>query len=163
MCFKNIVKNATYIIKNNPKNFYKIKNYLETMNDIDINIFKKFFNKKSNNAYERLQIGESYRNKEYDYSLELYLIKWNKYSTSKIHNHSKYGCCMKIIEGGLLEDIYDKDLKILDNKIYTKNKVGYINDDIGYHKIFNYYSGNTYSLHLYCDSLYTTEIKYFEV
>lgn len=164
MSLKNIIYICNSIIRNEPSKFYRVKPYLKTLS-IDINKYKSLFKtENSYRNYSRLQIDGTYKNEEYNYSLELYLLKWNLHSISKIHNHTKYGCCMKIVEGKLLEDVYDKNIKLKNHNIYKENDSSFINDYKGYHKISNSNFSDSYSLHLYCDVLdKPTEIKYFGV
>jgi len=165
MSFNNIIARTNNIIKNNPYNFYKVKPYLNTLNDLNIEKYKSIFKKPLRyKNYSKIQIGETYINNKNNYSLELFLLKWNFHSMTKIHNHSYYGCCMKIIEGNLLEELYDKNLYIKKQNIYRKNNTSFINNEKGYHKIFNYHYTDSYSLHVYCERLNKhTEIKYFGV
>ena len=162
MSLKNIVYICNSIIRNEPHKFYKVKPYLKTLS-MDIEKYKPLFKKENSyKDYSRLQIGGKYENDKFNYSLELYLLKWSFHSMSKIHNHTKYGCCMKVVEGKLLEDVYDKNIKLTNHNLYKKNDTSFINDDKGYHQMFNYHYSDSYSLHLYCDILdKPTEIKYF--
>lgn len=84
-----------------------------------------------------------------DNKFEIILISWDKNSKTKIHNHPSNGCIMKILEGELLEEIYDTKTKekIGVNK-YVEGNTSYIHDDLYYHKIING-NENTYSLHIY--------------
>lgn len=88
---------------------------------------------------------------------EIYIIIWKKNSFSPIHNHPKGGCLMKILEGSLKEDIYDKNIKIKNQNYLVKNNVKYIDDKIGYHKILNNYNSYTYSIHIYSPINFITQ------
>ena len=80
---------------------------------------------------------------------DIYIISWSKNSVSPIHNHPKGGCLMKVLEGSLNENIYSIDkLKIEKKNYLSKNDVKYIDDKIGFHKIFNT-DIRTYSIHIY--------------
>ena len=68
---------------------------------------------------------------------------------------------MKILEGSLKEDIYDKNIKIKNQNYLVKNNVKYIDDKIGYHKILNNYNSYTYSIHIYSPINFLT--KKFDV
>ncbi len=99
----------------------------------------------------------------------LYLIKWPSNSQSLIHNHQNMGCIMKIMEGQLEESVYTKELELktineLDSLKDVRNheKIGYIDDTIGYHSIKNKSEFDAYTLHLYAGN-FKKEIKTFEL
>ena len=91
--------------------------------------------------------------------VDIFFIVWKPNAVSKIHNHSKNGCWMFILYGHIREQIYNKNLSMIDIKYHSTFDMSYINDDIGYHKIKN---GNkyTYSLHIYHPKNHITE--YFD-
>ena len=84
-----------------------------------------------------------YRNSIY----EIILIAWLPGQQTKLHDHPKNGCIMKIIEGELTEDLYTFD-KIV-NTTYKKNDISYIDHTIGKHIITNNTNNKTVSLHIY--------------
>ena len=87
-----------------------------------------------------------YRNKDY----ELFLICWKPGQISKIHNHSDNGCVFKVLEGTMTEFKYDiKNIKLLEEKKYDFNNVGYIDNEMAFHKFGNLDSNQSISLHLY--------------
>ena len=167
---KNILINCSNIIRDNPyNNFRNTYNYIKNeKNILNINKYKTIFENKeiieiNKLNYSKIKLCDSYINKKFNYKLELYLIKWNPKSNSNIHSHLYHGCVMKILEGCLIESIYNKDIILKQNNNYKCHDTGFINNDIGYHKIFNNTNNYSYSLHLYCDILNKhTEIKYFE-
>jgi cysteine dioxygenase len=67
---------------------------------------------------------------------------------TKIHNHSENGCLLKILEGNMVEEIYDKNFVLQENNNLIKDNVRYIYDSIGIHKMKNK-EENTISLHIY--------------
>ena len=79
---------------------------------------------------------------------EIILIEWDKNSESSIHDHGENGCIFRILKGFLLEEIY-KEKNLITTSILSENDTSYINNSIGYHKIYNKYHDKTYSLHLY--------------
>lgn len=90
--------------------------------------------------------------------LEIYLLTWAPYSESKIHDHSKNGCYMKILEGELQEYQYDcTNIKLMATKSYKKNNITYINNSMYYHKIINNTDKPTYSLHIYSPPEHNTK------
>ena len=88
---------------------------------------------------------------------EIILICWSPKSESPIHDHSKNGCLMKILEGCLEEELYDTNIIKTNHFIRTKNDVNYIDNSIGYHKIYNNYFP-TYSLHIYSPINHSAQI-----
>lgn len=88
--------------------------------------------------------------------VDIYFIIWKPQAVSKIHNHSKSGCWMFILYGNIREQIYKKNLSMIDIKYHSTMDKSYINDDIGYHKIKNG-NGYTYSLHIYHPKNHITE------
>lgn len=111
-----------------------------------------YLNKYSNNweKYIRFDKDKEYtRNLIYKNSeLEIYLICWNKNTSSVIHDHPKNGCIMKILQGELTELLYDKNLNLIKKSDLKEGSIKYIDDNIGLHRIIN---GNnkSISLHIY--------------
>jgi len=81
----------------------------------------------------------------------MYIITWNQYQESKIHDHSKNGCIYKILEGHLVEEEYDYNFKLNGIKsLYSDSyNIGYIHNDINLHKMINYNDKVAVSLHIY--------------
>ena len=90
--------------------------------------------------------------------IDLYLLVWKPNAITKIHNHSENGCHMIILKGDLKEEIYSKNLSLINYNYYSTFNKSYINDKIGYHRIINY-NQNSYSLHIYHPKNHIT--KYF--
>ena len=84
-----------------------------------------------------------------DDMIDMFVISWSAHSHTKIHNHAKNGCIMKILKGQLTESIYDKNLANISMKTLCENSVGYMSDDVGYHKISNMSDHIAVSLHIY--------------
>ena len=83
---------------------------------------------------------------------DIILIKWNKNSESKIHDHSEKGCFMKILSGKLCEETYDTNIKLLEKNILNINNIGYKISNRLLHKIIAL--DDTYSLHVYVSGKY---------
>lgn len=126
----------------------KIKNLLkEYINDdwkkyITSNIDQSVFNK--------ILI---YKNHLY----EIFLILWPSGEYTKIHNHSKSGCFLKLLKGNIKEQVYDNQLKFLYNIILNENDIGFLKDDIGYHCITNIGNEVAISLHIYSPPNFVTQ------
>jgi cysteine dioxygenase len=144
----NIIQHLNKHFSNN------IKNMITILKNINFNfLIKKEFQEDDSKSYLRNII---FQNDNY----ELILIKWKPNSESLIHDHSKNGCILKVIEGTLKETLYDKNIKEIKQTIYNKEEVNYINNQIGYHKITNLNNTDTYSLHLYSPPNH--KIKYYK-
>jgi predicted metal-dependent enzyme (double-stranded beta helix superfamily) len=86
-----------------------------------------------------------------DQLFDVKIITWNKKQKSCIHNHSRHGCILKVLQGTLMEYQFKCDDCATPNKTTSlqANDVGYIHDDIGYHCISNESNGVAVSLHIY--------------
>ena len=80
--------------------------------------------------------------------VDIYFIVWQPNTVSKIHNHSKNGCYMFILKGMIREEIYNKNLSLININYYSTFDKSYIDDNIGYHRIKNS-NQYSYSLHIY--------------
>lgn len=97
--------------------------------------------------------------------LESYLIFWDPYSKSPIHNHATNGCYLKVLNGNLLEKKYSYQFKnevciLKENNIdiLNNNEISFIDNTIGYHKIYNPNSFTVSSLHVYSPPNYITSV-----
>ena len=81
---------------------------------------------------------------------ELILISWAPGAKSHIHNHPENGCIYKVLQGILIEETYEPNTIELTNLItLLPNDIGYIDNTICYHKIYNPEHVQAYSLHIY--------------
>tara|TARA_B110000046_G_C12849950_1_gene337298 strand:- start:49 stop:363 length:315 start_codon:yes stop_codon:yes gene_type:complete len=80
---------------------------------------------------------------------KLYLIQWNPNQYTDIHKHDGNDCHFYILKGPLNETVYNKDFQIIHKTTYQKKDMGFINDNIGYHKMRNTSNEYKWSLHLY--------------
>lgn len=87
---------------------------------------------------------------------DMYLISWNKNTVSNIHDHSNNGCILKVLQGKIIEDIYDENLNFIKSNKFNKNDISYIDNNIGYHAITNINNDMTYTLHIYSPPKYKT-------
>ena len=129
-------------IKNN-NNLFKSQQILKSYNSTD---WKKFVNFDNDNYKKNLV----YR----DDKFEVFVVCWLPKQETKIHNHSKNGCILKILEGNMQEIMYDNKIydennfKILSKNTIIKDDVRYIDDNLGFHKMINN-NYKTVSLHIY--------------
>ncbi len=89
-------------------------------------------------------------------NFSLVLIKWNKDSSSKIHDHPDKGCIMRILRGSLKEETYSLKLNKISINIINKDKIGYKQGKKILHKIIAL--EDTISLHVYIPGCYKATI-----
>ena len=94
-----------------------------------------------------------------DNDFEIFVVGWRPKQSTKIHNHSENGCLFKILEGSIVEQLYDKDMKLLGHKLLKKDMNSYIHNSRCYHSMNNISLTNSVSLHIYSPPNY--EIKKF--
>ena len=124
---------------------YDIENYKDT----DWKKHKSFFIN-SSNSYDKSK--KYYKNIIYQNdSFELILIKWEKGAQTSIHGHPDNGCILKLLEGKLKEEKYNKFNKYKSSELGI-NSVGYMHNNLGTHKIIAL--EESYSLHLYSPPKY---------
>ena len=80
-----------------------IKNILKILQDYKGDDWKLYQNNNIKTDYIRNKV---YSNKYF----EIILISWGPNSKSKIHDHSKNGCAFKVLQGELVEYLYNKKL-----------------------------------------------------
>jgi cysteine dioxygenase len=153
-------KNITYIyihmnsinllaksIKLNLNN--NVKNILNILENYNGNDWKKFIKYSNLSNYKRNTIYQ-------DTEFEIVIITWNKNSKSEIHDHSKNGCALKLLQGNLIEEIYDLKLNKIKSESLLTNNISFINNNIGYHKIINQ-NELSVSMHIYSPPNYISE------
>ena len=95
---------------------------------------------------------------------DIYIITWNQYQQSKIHDHPENGCIYKILEGHLVEENYDKKIQLTGFKSLFLDCIGYIDDRYYLHKMINYTNKVAVSLHIYSppnhNTTYFNEVDY---
>ncbi len=89
----------------------------------------------------------------------MYLIVWNPYCETSIHNHPEGGCLMKVLEGSILQHKFRNSELLTESEELKSGDVTYINDNIGLHRIINNNMNYAYSLHLYSPALLESEIN----
>ena len=81
---------------------------------------------------------------------EIYIIFCHANKKSKIHDHSKNGCWLKVLNGDIVEYIYDKKLNLIKTNNLKKNDIGFMKDNtVGYHSICNISKNTAITLHIY--------------
>ena len=93
-------------------------------------------------------------NKNTDNDLIVKVIKWSPDYQGVFHHHTGLNCYYKILDGKIKETIKHKNSGLITNNIHKLHGIGYINDNIGLHKIKNLSDDYTYSLHVYFKTHY---------
>jgi cysteine dioxygenase len=124
---------------NEEKNFKKVGDILKEYNDEDWKIYVKT----DNNRYCRNKI---YENENF----EIFIISWNKNQNAPIHDHSCNGCWLKVLQGELIENIYDSEsLSLYKSSSIKKNDISFMKNNIGYHSITNNSDETAVTIHIY--------------
>jgi cysteine dioxygenase len=79
----------------------------------------------------------------------LLLLCWNPEQESPIHDHPCDGCWLQVLEGGVREVRYDRQLNRVSQNEYRRGGLSYITDNVGYHKVGNPTQTAAVTLHLY--------------
>ena len=140
--------NYYYNYNNNYNNFIDLSKYIKNYKGDDWKKYVTF----SNTEYKRIKLTD-YSNNDF----ELLLLCWSPNQITRIHDHANNGCIMKVLEGTLIETLYDYDLRLLDSTVINTNIVSVIDNHIGLHQIKT--KDYAVSLHLYsppnyCSNLY---------
>lgn len=114
---------------------------------------KKYLEEYEHDDYKKYIIGDDltyHRERIYiNDNIEIFIITWLKNQGGKIHDHSKNGCFLKILEGNLEEIIYSNDLKITKENKLKPGDISYMNDKIGLHSVKNVNDEICVSIHVY--------------
>lgn len=84
-------------------------------------------------------------------NIELIIISWNNNQISGVHDHPENGCLIRILQGELVEEIYEKKndgLEFKKSRNYKKDSIGYQEGETGLHNI-QIKDNKTVSLHIY--------------
>lgn len=157
----------------------------ESLNEL-IAILHRIFESDCINVEEVQEIMEAYESKPQDWrkfaqfdqyrytrnlvdegngKFNLMLLCWGEGHGSSIHDHSDSHCFMKLLQGQLKETLFswpdDKsqgEMTQKSQRILLENKVAYINDSIGLHRVENgSHTETAVSLHLYSPPFQTCQ------
>lgn len=87
---------------------------------------------------------------------ELILLCWEKGQSTPIHCHNDQECWVHVLMGEFEEKrfVEKKGNMIQDHQLnLEKEKISYMNDDMGYHSLENMAKGRSVSLHLYMEPI----------
>ncbi|KAH8894120.1 cysteine dioxygenase [Thozetella sp. PMI_491] len=87
----------------------------------------------------------------------LLVLVWSPGKGSPIHDHGNAHCLMKILKGNLTETRYafpgesgsGGPMRVISEKTYKEDRVAYMADELGVHRVWNRGSDFAVSLHLY--------------
>ncbi len=94
---------------------------------------------------------------------DILILCWNKEQESAIHDHPENGCIVKILEGSLIEKVYDKSgTKLILTKKLVKGDISYQRGAEGLHNIVNEGNKCAVTIHVYSPPNYTPKF-YFKL
>lgn len=93
-----------------------------------------------------------------DDNIDVYIICWDRYQESKIHNHPDNGCLVRVMEGELIEYDYNENNKFIKKNIINKNSISFKKGNYDRHNIING-EDKSITLHIYSPPNFVT--KYF--
>lgn len=129
----------------------KLKDHIDVLEFIDLEKedYEEFI-KFSDDKYNRIRLDKYSTDK-----FEFMILCWNKGQESSIHDHPENGCILKILEGRILEKVYD-NMKLIKNNILKDNDVSYREKSKITHKIIPL--EKTVSLHIYSPPNYVPNV-----
>lgn len=108
--------------------------------------------------FEHIKFNDSSYNKIYLFrsaQFDLILICWKKGQCTKVHDHPRQGCLMKILKGQLTENIFvknDHEIIFQSSKSLMVNDLAFQSKDIVLHQIIA--DMDSISLHIYAPGHY---------
>lgn len=105
----NIINQLDDLFLNEIPSLQKIEQTIKSYDSDDWKQYKEEFisNQPTDFTYNKIKL---HQNTNY----EIFLIIWNSYTQTKIHDHPNGGCIMKLLDGRLMEDSY---ILLEENKI----------------------------------------------
>jgi len=92
--------------------------------------------------------------KRYDF----YLLVWKPQVETGIHDHPENGCLLKVLDGEICEERYSSEGQMTKLTNLVPDDIGYMHNDIGYHKVMNLKDEVAYSLHIYSPPKYIPRV-----
>jgi len=88
------------------------------------------------------------------YPFDMFVITWQPGQYSGIHYHPVFGCSYLVLQGQIMENLYVLDreeykMKKTGWRVQSQGTVGYIDNNIGAHRISNIFTTPAISLHIY--------------
>ena len=83
-------------------------------------------------------------------NFEIFIISWNKNQNAPIHDHSCNGCWLKVLQGKLIENIYESNsLSLCKSNTINTNDISFMKNNIGYHSMENNSDDIAVTIHIY--------------
>jgi hypothetical protein len=140
-----------------PQNKFKlinIKPILDQYGGDDWMDFKKIQPLNFDINYRRIPIVfEEFNQNKNNNIFGMYLIAWNPFCHTSVHNHPEGGCLMKILDGSIKEQRFMNAESFSIVNSLNKDDISYIHDDIGLHRILNENNTTSYSLNIYSPNM----------
>lgn len=96
--------------------------------------------------------GDKDKYPHYGTVFEIIILTWNPKGGTPVHDHPNSGCIYKVLQGELIEELYDSSQSNKQcQKInqLQKGDTGYIDDNVGLHRIWNPSDETSVSVHIY--------------
>jgi hypothetical protein len=90
---------------------------------------------------------------------DMFLIKWEPYCHTSIHNHPDGDCIMKLLEGHIIEQRFQNSETCNEIKTLNTSDISFMSDSLGLHRIINDNNTHSYSLHIYSPPIYYNEFE----
>ena len=157
MYIRSIIDTIINICNSDYDSFYLYNKIKDILNNIDneqfltelskYNFIKQSIIKNNDYSYVKYRLYSSN-------NCDIIYIKWNKNAITKIHDHPDKGCIMKVLNGKITEECYDKYLSLISINMLNTNMIGYKISNKILHKIIC--NENTDTLHIYIPGNYVT-------
>ena len=136
------------------KELFDVKEYIQSFDfsKVDFDALAQY----DPNVYKRTLLYQ-------DDNIDIYVIGWDSYQASRIHDHPDNGCVMRVLRNQVSEETYimrDAGLERLTHKCLKVGETGHIKKNTILHKIFNETGEKSLSLHVYSPPNYKT--KYYD-
>lgn len=92
---------------------------------------------------------------------ELILLCWEEGQATPVHNHGGQECWVKVLDGEVGEIRYRDEENIpvaFSEEILKAGHTCYMEDEMGYHKLYNHRKGRSMTLHLYARPIHSCSI-----
>ena len=157
MLIENLINDIQKVLEITDTNimiYTNIKNILQNINNIDLlNELNNY--KFINETIQKQFMCDKIYKRKIIYSSEQFdiiLIEWEINSFTKIHDHPEKGCIVKILDGLLYEENFDKNLYLMNINILKNNDIGYKISNNVLHRIICKKTAK--SLHIYIPGNY---------
>lgn len=115
--------------------------------------------KESDEMYQKIRIPIK---SQFCHLYDLYILTWKPKQESMIHDHSKNGCILKVIEGELIEKQFtptNQNPQLISQSKIKAGNHGYINNEMAFHQVGNMSSTQrAVSLHIYSPPGYQCQV-----